>query len=376
MPLFLTAIINSFVRVLAAALAILPLLLICACKDQTRSAASPPPRGPVELSWPEKGAYTGAYVDFGEAEDKVTLEAIDNFEAKAGKHQAIIASSSFWGEQNFPAGNAGLINRYGAVPLIFWSPWDRPYKENQPPDRFSLRAILAGEWDGYIDLWADGAKAFGKPMLVSWGLEMNGQWFPWSGFHYGGGRAVPGAEPAQFEGPELFKRAFRHVVDRVRARGVRNILWGFHVNNSSYPSEAWNGHANYYPGGDYVDWLGLSVYGMQFNWQQWGDFPGEMNGAYRELCALDPAKPVVVAEWGVGEFPRAGDKAAWLLQAFTALTTRYTRVKAAVYWHERWRNEDDSYSNLRINSSPEALAAYRQGVAGPHWLDRPQYRPR
>ncbi len=33
-----------------------------------------------ELAVPEKGAYTGAYVDFGEGEDDVTLEAIERFE--------------------------------------------------------------------------------------------------------------------------------------------------------------------------------------------------------------------------------------------------------------------------------------------------------
>ena len=36
--------------------------------------------------------------------------------------------------------------------------------------------------------------------------------------------------------------------------------------------------------------------------------------------------------------------------------------------HERWQNDDQTYSNLHINSSPEALAAYRTGVANPYWL--------
>jgi hypothetical protein len=46
--------------------------------------------------------------------------------------------------------------------------------------------------------------------------------------------------------------------------------------------------------------------------------------------------------------------------------TRYPRIKAAVYWHERWQNPDQSYSNLRVNSSVESLKAYR-GVANPDW---------
>src|SRR5438309_2176241 len=67
--------------------------------------------GPKELVIPDRGAYTGAYIDFGEHEDDVTLESIENFEKLAGKRQAIIASSSYWGEQNFPKANVELIWR-------------------------------------------------------------------------------------------------------------------------------------------------------------------------------------------------------------------------------------------------------------------------
>jgi hypothetical protein len=45
-------------------------------------------------------------------------------------------------------------------------------------------------------------------------------------------------------------------------------------------------------------------------------------------------------------------------------------VKAEVYGHERWQNEDQTYSNLRVNSSPEALAAYRDGIANPYFVSR------
>ena len=76
---------------------------------------------------PERGAYTGAYTDFGEAEDDVTLEKIEAFERAVGKRQTIIASPSFWGEQTFPIENLKLITHHNAIPLIYWSPWDKPY---------------------------------------------------------------------------------------------------------------------------------------------------------------------------------------------------------------------------------------------------------
>ena len=344
------------------------------CEKHGTPAAKVDPNAPVEVMLPEKGAYTGAFIDFGDAEDAVALETIENFEQMAGKHQAIIASSSYWGEQSFPSANLKMIWRHGSLPLVFWSPWDRPYEQHKGPDRFSLNAILAGTWNRYIDDWADAARKFGEPMIVSFGDEMNGDWFPWSGAYYGGAKPVAG-RPNDWEGPELFKRAFRYVVERVRARGAHNIQWLFQTNNYSFPMETWNFAPAYYPGSEYVDWLGMSVYGQQFNDEPWANFLPLIEWPYEEMTAIDPTKPIMITEWAAGEFPKSGDKAKWVREAFEVMRTKLPRVKAAVYWHERWQNEDQTYSNLHINSSPEALAAYREGVANPYWLGNLILRP-
>lgn len=370
---------------LAGALSSLP----AGCK---REAAPEPLRkieGPVTLAVPERGAYTGAYIDFGDNEDEVTLEGIEAFEKMVGKHQAIVASSSYWGEQSFPTANLNLIRRHGSVPLVFWSPWDRPYVQTRGPDRFALTSIIEGKWDAYIDRWGDAARDFGHPFFVSFGNEMNGDWFPWSGWFYGAGKAVPGkpspytvpgkaypgGPPGPFAGPETYKKAYRHVVDRVRARGASNVLWVFHAVNYSIPQDEWNLIGQYYPGPQYVDWLGYSVYGKQFGDEAWSPFDPLLDWPYKEICALDPSKPVMLAEWGVGEFPSSGNKAAFVKSALDVISGRYPRIKAAVFWHERWQNEDGSYSNLRANSSPESLAAYRKGVASPLWLSEPVWKP-
>jgi hypothetical protein len=139
------------------------------CRQRV-TVAQVDPNGPVEVVIPEHGAYTGAFMDFGDAEDDVTLETIEDFEQMTGKHQAIIASSSYWGEQNFPVDNLNVIWRHGSLPLVFWSPWDRPYEEDHGPDKFSLTEILSGRWDAYIDKWADAARNFGHPMIVVFGV--------------------------------------------------------------------------------------------------------------------------------------------------------------------------------------------------------------
>src|SRR5947209_13503460 len=193
------------------------LLARTACKRTAVDEAKVSRDGPVEVVIPEKGVYTGAFMDFGDEEDDVALETIEEFEDMVGKHQAIIASSSYWGENSFPTANLNVIWRHGSLPLVFWSPWDRPYEQNRGPDKFSLTNIVEGKCDAYIDMWADAAKAFGHPMIVSFGNEMNGDWFPWSGSYYGADEWV-GDTPGPREGPEHYKAAYRVVVHRVSPR--------------------------------------------------------------------------------------------------------------------------------------------------------------
>ena len=365
---------------LAAYAGALIAIFIAGCDRTTsdpRAGTNPQPaiRNP-QLTIPERGVYAGAYIEFGDNEDTVTLEKIANFDRLVGKEQAIIASSSYWGEQTFPKANMELIARYGAVPLVFWSPWDRPYVEGLGPDKYSLTSIIAGEHDGYLDRWADSAREFGSPIIVSFANEPNGSWFPWSGLHYGGDKLLPGATD-DYEGPEIFKKAWRHIVDRVRARGAKNVQFVLHLMDYSDPQEEWNLAEHYYPGADYVDWLGFSLYGDQFhNDEGWANFFPLFDWPYTELCLLDPAKPIMVCEWGCGEFPEKGSKAQWIRDGFRIMkdTKKYPRLKACVFWHERWQNDDGLYSNLRVNSTPASQQAYREGFAEAFFLSRPLFK--
>ena len=353
------------------------LILASTAGGPRMGGAAPAPTNPPAggLPVPVQGAYTGAYVDFGDGEDHVTLPAIEKFERLVGRHQAIVASSSFWGRGKFPAENCRLISDHGSIPLLYWSPWGPPYEQGEDvkPDLFSLTHILAGNCNVYIDRWAADAHAYGKPLLVSFACEMNSNWFPWAGKLNGGGRAQ--GTGGGYTGPEVYKRAYRYVVDRVRAAGATNIAWVFQVNSTSQPEKEWNRMAQYYPGSNYVDWLGMSAYGQiapgdgDEDWIDWSD---TMDKPYAELCAIDPSKPVMLAEFGVGEFPDSGNKGKWLQAAFAGMDgARYPRLKAAVFWHERWQNKDESYSDLRVQSSPGALKAYSAGVTSPFWLDHP-----
>src|SRR5438128_5228628 len=102
---------------------------------------------------------------------------IEDFEQMVGKHQAIIASSSYWGEQTFPTANLNVVWRQGSLPLVFWSPWDRPYVQNRGPDKFNLSDIIAGQWHAYIDKGADSARASRTAMIVAFPNGRHGSRF-------------------------------------------------------------------------------------------------------------------------------------------------------------------------------------------------------
>ncbi|MDD5263132.1 MAG: glycosyl hydrolase, partial [Methylacidiphilales bacterium] len=206
--------------------------------------------------------------------------------------------------------------------------------------------------------------------FVCWGLEMNGTWFPWSGYFYRDKNAR-NEDEGWTAGVEKYKKAYRYVVDHVRARGARNILWVYHANNYSYPTDDWNAIEKYYPGDGYVDWIGMSAYGQQFPADAWVYFHDTVDYPYQLLAALHPTKPIMMAEWGVGEFPPSKRKAEWIREALKSFVRNYPRLKIAIFWNERWANEDGSYSNLHADSSLESLKAFRDGMADPLWIDRP-----
>ena len=59
------------------------LLTLPSCHQRTRTEKTDRDAA-VEVMVPEHGAYTGAFMDFGEAEEEVTLEGIEEFETMVG----------------------------------------------------------------------------------------------------------------------------------------------------------------------------------------------------------------------------------------------------------------------------------------------------
>jgi hypothetical protein len=328
----------------------------------------------VKVRPPARGMYHAAYPDFVGSEDKVSASRIRGFERLAGKRLAWVYFSDNWmGHIRFPARNVAIIHGVGRVPfirLMARSTW----REGGPDPRYSMQRIIDGEYDADLSRWFMDALDTGTPLLVEFGTEVDGDWFPWNGRWNGGGKTTGYGDPLVADGPERFRDAYRHLVDLSRTAGAVNLTWVFHVNGDSWPRAPWNTPAAYYPGDEYVDWIGVSIYGSQRPGEYYGSFRRLLDDAYPHLCALSRDKPLAVLEWGIAQSPSRGTKAGWIRNALYWLRHgRWPRIKAASYWHEDWRENDGSRTNLRIDSSPAARRAYRRGVAPGFFVSRPVF---
>lgn len=209
----------------------------------------------------------------------------------------------------------------------------------------SADEILAGQHDDEFVNLAENAKRFGKPFILSFNHEMNGNWFFFSpGYKYGTDWT-----------PEKFVRIWRRAVDIFRREGVTNVAFAFcpqtnGVQIGDYPPA--ESFKPFYPGDDYVDWVGASLYNDKN--------PFQMDA----LAEAYPNKPIILAEWGVYEHRRAWYKpqpypgdAGWMQAMFDVLTTRYPNMKAFTYFE--W-NDDGA-----LERDPGQVEVYRTEIAKP-----------
>ena len=266
-----------------------------------------------------------------------------------------------WGDRPaFPIRTARRLERRGIVPMLTWEPW----VNGRPSNAITLRGIARGRYDRYFRGFADAVRRYGGPLFFRPMHEMDGDWYPWSGYWPG-------------NSPEMFVRAWRHM-HRVFVRaGATNATWVWSVNQYSVPHVSGNSIERYWPGSRFVDWVAVSAFnaGPVRSPYFWQSFDAVFGARYREL--LKYRKPIMVAETGAPE--AGGDKASWITDMFRSLRLHYGVVGALV-WYDQRDATRPSLGNWRIDSSPRSLAAFRRGLrnarvlSGPKALDRTRRR--
>ena len=170
--------------------------------------------------------------------------------------------------------------------------------------------------------------------------------------------------------PADFIAAYQHVVNIARSQAPRAAM----VFSPNFSSANKVDMDIYYPGDQYVDWVGVSLY--YDRWHRSGDtqrdeFYGV--GVYgdallniQQVVNLSRLhhKPVIVTEGGSCNMYKGTDNSAWaadrMQRAYAFLHMVYPEVKCIISsdYGESWSGIDYSFY-----TNPTVTAAYRQGVA-------------
>jgi mannan endo-1,4-beta-mannosidase len=275
--------------------------------------------GPLPVQLPAAaGSYLGVYAHGVPA----SYAGVTAFKTATGSRPDVVMYYSGW-YVPFPVGFATTAANDGAVPLV-----------QMDPDNVSVARIAGGRYDGYLSAYAEAVKHYRHPVIMSFGHEMNGNWYSW-----GYGRTPP----------HVFVAAWRHIVTLFRVLGARNVTWLWTVNiiNNAHGGTIPN-PAQWWPGGSYVNWVGIDGYYLKPSWK-FAPLFGPTIAAVRKLT-LDP---ILVAE--TGAVPAAG-QAAKIADLFAGIH-QYGLLGFV------WFDSTNSTGQHFGISGPAALAAFRKGAS-------------
>lgn len=285
-------------------------------------------------------------------------QEISNFGTAVGKDVGLVMYFRPWDNVATPCDD-GYLPRFvdpgapakpgavnGRVILLTWEPL--PILANPGPSDYDN--ILAGQYDALIDNCASQlADWSNKTFLIRFMHEFNITDSPWwAGHSYN--RKSDGTGDT-----DKFKQVWRYVWQRFynaqNAKGVHNVQWVWSPNYGSNPPDAWNDLHNYYPGDQYVDWIGLSGY----NWMGiGGQSPFQ---SYADLyAAVIPdlqcryAKPILHAEIGAATasgYPTPpANKEGWITEAYA--TMRTFPLLRAVSWFNDYAFHNVNNADFRV----------------------------
>lgn len=216
--------------------------------------------------------------------------------------------------------------------LIAWEPWNPSQGMDQTTDY--LKEIPLGLHNEYLKQFATLLKEYGDTVIIRFGHEMNGNWYPW------GNRA--------FE----YKLAYRYIASFFKRENVQNVKWMWCINSNSLPLFSIENTSSFYPGNDVVDMIGIDGFnwGEGFVFSGWRSFKDIFLPAYNFVVKYY-RKPIVIAEVASSEI--GGDKPLWITSMLrTELPTYFPKVSEIIWFNEL--KEVD----WRIQSSDSSLKAF------------------
>jgi hypothetical protein len=238
---------------------------------------------------PTNGAYLGAWLHPTMAAARsafaVEQQTIPSVTAVTGRQLGILHIYSSW-SQPAPVTDLAAVSTAGSIPLLDWGCGD------------GSQAIASGADDQLITAYAHALKSFGKPVLLRWCWEMN----------------LVALHP-DIGGPSEYVAAWIHIWNIFHQQGVTNVSFVW------CPGVSGVDPTPYYPGDQYVDWIGFDGYDRTGS----TTFTELFGGSYIQW--VGHGKPMMVAETG----SRGPNQAAYLESIGTGMPA-LPAFKAVVYF--------------------------------------------
>ena len=251
-----------------------------------------------------------------------SYQSVASFARAAGRPPNLAGYYSGWGEP-FKTAFVQTVRRHNAVTVIQIN-----------PTLDSVASIAAGHQDAYLRSFAGAVKAFGHPVVIGFGHEMNANWYSW-----GYGHASPAA----------FVAAWRHLVTLFRQQGASNVTWLWTVQadeKGTGPVASW------WPGASYVTWVGIDGY-----YYRPADTFFTVFGATIAQVRMFTAKPILLSEAAVG--PAAGQAAK--IPGLFAGMRQYDTL--GLVWFDIPQNDGLYHQDWHLEDNPATVAAFRRAAA-------------
>jgi hypothetical protein len=315
------------------------------------ASGGPAPSVSGKPAVPTNGAYLGVYaaphtsLAIGQAissggKADITGEAIAKLEAQTGTTFAIDHRYYNW-DAPFSVQLMRNTAAHGRIPFLAFQS-SLPAKAGR---KILYANIANGKEDASIDARADAAKAFGKPMFVSFDHEPNDR--------IGNNGTA-----------EEYVAAWRHIVDVFRQRGATNVAFVYVQTAASFRSGS-PLDDSLYPGDNYIDWVaadGYNFFACPGKKAGWTPFKQIFNAFY--TWGKAKGKPMMIAELGVSEDPNNPDrKADWYRQAEQQVQ-QFPDIRAVVYY-----NGAPKCANW-VDSSTQALSGFEDFAKSSHFIRR------
>lgn len=240
----------------------------------------------------------------------------------------------------------------GYTPILTWEPMFSGFAHLDPAQP-RLDNIINGDYNSFIDNFADNIKLLSDTIIIRFMHEFEGDWYAWCVSQNSGD-------------PNKFINAYRLVVDRFRARGATNVKWMWCGNSDYAPYAAYNWLVSAYPGDSYVDIVATDIYNSHYPaalpW--WRSFRWQTAESYYYLQKYMPNKPLFIAELGCrerfsNENSTSETKAQWYARMDKELQSNFHKTRGLIFFNA------NKTQNWLVNSSSAALQSLKNNV----WMD-------